>query len=200
MDIANLRADIGIVKHFGNGFNGGKDFAERLDALSRFNQGIHHFRKIFMKEVGQVTAFNGFRRIRAEEIIFRNIAGNVSAKKIFADNAVNNFGRRKAVNLPRQNMFKNFFSVVGVIRIFFVAIKNSLDNFGNEHAGFHVEVNKFLIGIGEDIGVELFQFVNHFDNDTARSKNLIGTLRRYEVKNIFIVIGREVVGKLTFQL
>ena len=150
---------------------------------------------IWREDFAEFIQDSHLQSLGAVKISAGNIFGGAGAEDVFRGDAVDNFAGREAVDLAGKDMVEAF-GIVGENFFERGAAVEALDDFGDKHAGFHVGVEKFLVGIVEDSWVFAFESVDHFDNDVARRKDLAGTLRRDEVENIFVVSAGEIIGEL----
>lgn len=180
MEGADLSLNIWIAEHRFDGIGRGKDFAE-------FFQG------------------GDLQSLGAEKIFAGNGIG-VGAEDVFGSDTENDFGWGDTEDLAGKDMFKAAaLSLVGDFFIFETVaadevFKEAPDDFGDEEAGLHVGVDKFLIGVVEDARVLGFEGVNDLDDDGFGCKDLVGALGRNEVENIFVVSAGKVVSEFVFAL
>ena len=120
------------------------------------------------------------------------------SKNIVGRNAINNFGRSQTVDLLFEDVFE---PLLGVRERSFhaFALVQTLHDFGNVQARFHVQVNKGLVRVIKASGIFFFQKRYHLRHSCFRRKDLVRALWRDVVEDVLLVCRVKIVCQLTFQ-
>lgn len=112
---------------------------------------------------------------------------------------IDNLGRRDAIHLVFEDMCQTNVIIREVASHCLVVVQ-TLDNFGNVHTRFHIQVGERVRRIVEAARILLFEHIDHFHYDFARGEDLVGLLGWYIVKDVFFVGFIEIVGEFAAQM
>lgn len=99
----------------------------------------------------------------------------VISEDVVGRDLIDNLGRRDAIHLVFEDM-RQTDMVIREVAAHCLAVVQALDDFGDIHARFHVQVGERVRRIVEAAGVLLLEHVDHLHHDFARGENLVGLL------------------------